>query len=212
MPVRLRLFIVPLLTGILLLIPGQGTTALGIEIGVFGLLVGRVLMLLDTDELKGEPRALVVVDRFSPRVLVTVAQVAGGASLIERRFGGLHWLAAAHVGAVLGGLVNAWISDVRPLAACQGDQLGAVWALVRLQRSLPPATAGSRAAMKIVGPAFDQPSPGRHVVTRCRTDSARGAATGAGTRRKCAERIRHGGQKKAHGGPLHRAQRSHVPT
>ena len=125
MPVRLRLFIVPLLTGILLLIPGQGTTALGIEIGVFGLLVGRVLMLLDTDELKGEPRAL-VVDRFSPRVLVTVAQVAGGASLIERRFGGLNWLAAAHVGAVLGGLVNAWISDVRPLAACQGDQLGAV--------------------------------------------------------------------------------------
>ena len=86
-------------------------------------------MLLDTGELKGEPRALVVVDRFSPRVLVTVAQVAGGASLIERRFGGLHWLAAAHVGAVLGGLVNAWISDVRPLAACQGDQLGAVWAL-----------------------------------------------------------------------------------
>jgi hypothetical protein len=100
------LFIVPLLTGILLLIPGQGTTALGIEIGVFGLLVGRVLMLLDTDELKGEPRALVVVDRFSPRVLVTVAQVAGGASLIERRFGGLNWLAAAHVGAVLGGLVK----------------------------------------------------------------------------------------------------------
>ena len=145
------LFIVPLLTGILLLIPGQGTTALGIEIGVFGLLVGRVLMLLDTDELKGEPRAL-VVDRFSPRVLVTVAQVAGGASLIERRFGRLHWLAAAHVGAVLGGLVNAWISDLRPLAACQGDQLGAVWALVRLRRSLPPATAGSRAAMKIVVP------------------------------------------------------------
>jgi len=147
----LVLFIVPLLTGIMLLVPGQGTTALGIEIGVFGLLVGRVLMLLDTGELKGEPRAL-VVDRFSPRVLVTVAQVAGGASLIERRFGRLHWLAAAHVGAVLGGLVNAWISDVRPLAACQGDQLGAVWAVVRRRRSLPPATAGSRAAMKIVGP------------------------------------------------------------
>jgi len=61
------LFIVPLLTGILLLIPGQGTTALGIEIGVFGLLVGRVLMLLDTGELKGETRALIVVDRFSLR-------------------------------------------------------------------------------------------------------------------------------------------------
>jgi hypothetical protein len=55
---------------------------------VFGLLVGRVLMLLDTGELKGEPRALVVVARLSLRVLVTVALVAGGASLIAGRFGG----------------------------------------------------------------------------------------------------------------------------
>jgi modulator of FtsH protease len=105
----LALFVVPLITGILLLIPGESTTILGIELVVFGVLVGRVLLLLDTGDLKDEPRALVVVDRFSPRVLVTLTLVAAGASLIAGRFGGLYWLAAAHVGAVVGGLVNAWI-------------------------------------------------------------------------------------------------------
>jgi hypothetical protein len=46
----LALFIVPPVTGLLLLIPGQSTTSLGIEIAVFGVVVGRVL-LLDTGEL-----------------------------------------------------------------------------------------------------------------------------------------------------------------
>jgi hypothetical protein len=59
----LVLFVVPLVTGILLLMPGQSTTALGIEIVVFGLLVGPVLL----------------------------------------------WLAGAHLGALLAGLLNAWI-------------------------------------------------------------------------------------------------------
>jgi modulator of FtsH protease len=105
----LVLFIVPLVTGVLLLIPGQSTTSLGVEIGAFGVLVGRVLLLLDTGELKNEPRALVVVDRVSPRVLITLALVAAGVSLIAGRLGGLYWLAAAHVGALLGGLLNAWV-------------------------------------------------------------------------------------------------------
>jgi hypothetical protein len=47
----LVLFVVPLATGILLLIPGQTTTALGIEIAAFGLLVGRVLLMLGSAEL-----------------------------------------------------------------------------------------------------------------------------------------------------------------
>lgn len=40
----LVLFVMPLVSGILLLIPGQSPTALGIEIVVFGVLVGRVLL------------------------------------------------------------------------------------------------------------------------------------------------------------------------
>jgi len=104
----LVLFVVPLVTGILLLIPGQTTTSLGIEIAAFGLLVGRVLLMLGSAELKDEPRAIVVIDRFSPRAIITTALVAGGASLIVGRFGGLYWLAGAHVAALLVGLLNAW--------------------------------------------------------------------------------------------------------
>jgi modulator of FtsH protease len=105
----LMLFVVPLMTGALLLIPGQSTTALGIEIAVFGLLVGRVLLALGGVELKDEPRAFVAIDRASPRLLVTLALIACGASLIAGHLGGLYWLAGAHVGALLAGLLNAWV-------------------------------------------------------------------------------------------------------
>jgi hypothetical protein len=73
----LVLFVVPVVTGILLLVPGQSTTALGIEIAVFGLLVGRALLALGGGELKDEPRALVFLDRLSPRMLITIALLAG---------------------------------------------------------------------------------------------------------------------------------------
>ena len=60
------LFVVPVVTDIRLLIPGQSTMTLGIEIAVFGLLVGRVL---HTADLEDEPRLLVVIDRLSPAAL-----------------------------------------------------------------------------------------------------------------------------------------------
>ena len=97
------------MTGTLLLIPGQSTTVLGIEIIVFGLLVGRVVLALGGVKLKDEPRAIVVIDRASPRLLVTLALIVGGTSLIVGHFGGLYRLAGAHVRALLAGLLNAWV-------------------------------------------------------------------------------------------------------
>jgi len=105
----LVLFVVPLVTGLLVLIPGQTTTSLGVEIAAFGLLVGRVLLRLGSAKLKDEPRAIVVIDRLSPRAIITTALIACGASLVVGHFGGLYWLAGAHVGALLVGLLNAWI-------------------------------------------------------------------------------------------------------
>jgi hypothetical protein len=64
--------IVPLATGILMLIPGQSTTALGIEVAAFGVLVGRVFLMLGSAELKDGPRAIVLIDRTSPHVLTTL--------------------------------------------------------------------------------------------------------------------------------------------
>jgi hypothetical protein len=76
---------------------------------VAGLLVGRVLLALGHAGLEDEPRSLVFVDRLSPRTLITIALVAGGVSLIVGHLGGLYWLAAAHVCALLAGLLNAWV-------------------------------------------------------------------------------------------------------
>lgn len=64
----LVLFIIPLVTGVLLLVPGQSTTALGIEIVVFGLLSGRTLLALGSEPVKDEPRSIALVDRLSPRL------------------------------------------------------------------------------------------------------------------------------------------------
>jgi len=105
----LLLLVLPLVTAILLLIPGQTTTSLGIEIVAFGALVGRLFLMLDSEALTGEPEAFVIVDRLSPRLLIAAALIAGGASLIAKRYGGLYWLAGAHVASLLFGLLNAWV-------------------------------------------------------------------------------------------------------
>jgi hypothetical protein len=105
----LVLFIIPLVTGLLLLVPGQGTTALGIEIVVFALLAGRTLLALSTESVKDEPRSIVLVDRLSPRIVITAALTAAGVSLITRKAGGLYWLLGVHVCALLTGLLNAWV-------------------------------------------------------------------------------------------------------
>jgi hypothetical protein len=65
-------------TGLLLLVPVQSTTALAIEIVVFGLLAGRVLLALGSEAVKDEPRSIVLVDRLSPRVVITAALIASG--------------------------------------------------------------------------------------------------------------------------------------
>jgi hypothetical protein len=105
----LVLFIVPLVTGLLLVVPGQSTTVLGIEIVAFGLLTGRVLLALGSEKVNDEPQAIVLVDRISPRIILTAALIVAGASLIAGHFGGLYWLLGVHICALLTGLLNAWV-------------------------------------------------------------------------------------------------------
>jgi hypothetical protein len=116
----LVLFTVPLVTGLLLLVPGQSTTALGIEIVVFGLLAGRVLLALGSERVKDEPRSIVLLDRLSPRMVIATVLIIAGVSLIAGRFGGLYWLMSAHVCALLTGLLNAWVF----LLAAGADKAG----------------------------------------------------------------------------------------
>ena len=116
----LVLFLIPLVTGILLLVPGQSTTALGIEIVVFGLLAGRTFLALGSQSVKDEPRSIVLVDRLSPRFVISTGLLVAGVSLITRHAGGLYWLLGVHVCALLTGLLNAWVF----LLASGADEAG----------------------------------------------------------------------------------------
>jgi hypothetical protein len=69
----------------------------------FGLLVGHVLLMLGRVELKDAPRAVVLVDRLSPGLIVSAALIVCGASLIAGHFGSPYWLAGAHGSALLPG-------------------------------------------------------------------------------------------------------------
>jgi hypothetical protein len=62
-----------------------------------------------TEEVTDEPRSIVLVDRLSPRMVLTTAMIVGGASLIAGRLGGLYWLMGVHICALLTGLLNAWV-------------------------------------------------------------------------------------------------------
>jgi hypothetical protein len=120
-----------------------------VETAVLVVFVGRAPLVLGSSELKDEPRAIVLVDRLSPCWLVTMALIARGASLIVGRFGGLWWVAGAHVGARLGGLLNA--STFLRVAGA-GEQ----WWLVRCCSA-----------------ASDLPSPRRRRTDLCAGDQGR---------------------------------------
>lgn len=105
------LFVVPLIVGILLLIPGQPRTAAGVELAVTGVLAGAGLLRLNRPADRGrlEPQASWLLIRLGPTVLVPVLLVLAGAYLVAGVGGGLYWIAPATVVAFLGGLVTVWV-------------------------------------------------------------------------------------------------------
>jgi hypothetical protein len=92
------------------LIPGQGTTALGLELLVWGLIIlGAIVHLSRRITLPdGAPRTW-AISRYTVLAIGTVPVVVGGASIIAESGGGLYWIAAGIFGAVAGGVANAWV-------------------------------------------------------------------------------------------------------
>lgn len=93
-----------------LLVPGQSSTALGVEIiaaaGVLGL--GTVIWAATTDWPADEPRQWRWVALLA--VLVPVALfLVGGTSLAVGSFGGLYWVFAGAVTGMAAGVYNAWV-------------------------------------------------------------------------------------------------------
>jgi hypothetical protein len=105
----LALLLSVVFVSLIALIPGQSSTALGIELlAVSATIDGAVLALL----IKTLPAAREYERAIAHLALVlpgTVPLLIGGVSLIVGGGGGLYWIVAGMLGAVLGAAVNAWV-------------------------------------------------------------------------------------------------------
>ena len=98
-----------LLVSIVGLVPGQGSTALGLELLGLGFVVGAGTARLPVhtgSPQDGPAQALV---RWGIRALALVPVLVGGISLLAESGGGLYWVVAGIVFAIAGAVASAWV-------------------------------------------------------------------------------------------------------
>lgn len=107
----LILFALPLVTALLLIVPGQPRTALAWELLVIGLVVGTFLLVTDARVplSEQETRVTWLFSRIIPDIATCGCLAAAGATLLAESGGGLYWLVPAVLAAVIFGLINAWV-------------------------------------------------------------------------------------------------------
>jgi hypothetical protein len=107
----LIMFATPLVTGILLVIPGQARIALGAELLATGLVIGGIHAYLDLTAERGEQDTLWrrTVGRIAPAITSCGCLVLAGATLLGQAGGGLYWLVPSVLSALIFGLVNVWV-------------------------------------------------------------------------------------------------------
>ena len=100
-----------LIVSVVGLIPGQGRTALGVELLVVSLTVGLVLARLPTIQstTSGQEPRVWVLGRLAIRLVGTILLMVGSVSILFAAGGGLYWIVAGIVFAVVGAVVNAWV-------------------------------------------------------------------------------------------------------
>jgi modulator of FtsH protease len=99
-----------LLLAVIMLIPGQGTTALGTEILILGL--GLTVLLLPKRLLIRRNKDEPLTWTLTPIAIVvagSLPMVAAGISVLARVGGGLYWLVPEIVLGFIGAIMNAWI-------------------------------------------------------------------------------------------------------
>jgi hypothetical protein len=96
-----------LTASIFVLIPGQGTTALGIELAVQSVVCLAIISRL----IKRSPHQKLewTVGRAALAACGTVPFLLGSISLLAHRGGGLGWVVAGLIAALIGAVVNAWV-------------------------------------------------------------------------------------------------------
>jgi peptidoglycan/LPS O-acetylase OafA/YrhL len=106
----LLFLVLALLASIVALVPGQSHVALGLELLFVSLVIGAVVMRLPTLSTKDEDVELSwVVARWTVRLTATVPFLVGGASVLLESGGGLYWIVAGIVFAIIGAVSSAWV-------------------------------------------------------------------------------------------------------
>jgi len=106
----LLFLVLALLASIVALVPGQSHVALGLELLFVSLVIGGVVMRLPTLSTKDEDVELAwVVARWTVRLAATVPFVVGGVSVLLESGGGLYWIVAGIVFAIIGAVSSAWV-------------------------------------------------------------------------------------------------------
>jgi modulator of FtsH protease len=107
----LVLSISPLVLAVLVLIPDQSATSLGVELLAAGVLLGCGLGRAIRPQGRSTHQSLPVwaVGSAMPVALMVVPTLLAGAGLVVDGLGGLYWLPVAVLAAILGGVSQAWV-------------------------------------------------------------------------------------------------------
>ncbi len=92
------------------LIPGQSDTALGAELLAAGLIVLAAIAALSRKiVMPDDAPPSWALSRYAVLAIGTVPIIVGGVSVMATSGGGLYWIVAGIVGALAGGVANAWV-------------------------------------------------------------------------------------------------------
>jgi hypothetical protein len=107
----LMLFGTPLVSSLLLIVPGQTRLALGLELLITGLLAGAVQLTIDLRAGPAKEDTILrrMLARIAPIIASTTCLVIAGATILARIGGGLYWLVPAALVAIVFGLLNVWV-------------------------------------------------------------------------------------------------------
>jgi modulator of FtsH protease len=99
-----------LIMSVLVLVPGESRQALGAQLVALGVIGGGYLLIqrLRVPRKKDDP-LMWMITPLAVIVAGTVPMIPAGISLLAGGGGGLYWLTAGTILAIVGAIVNAWI-------------------------------------------------------------------------------------------------------
>lgn len=104
------MLLIVVVVSIVALIPGQDHVASGVELLVVGSCYTAGLVRTSRGSLRtaGQPYAW-MIGRLIVLAIGAVPLLVGAVSVLAEAGGGLYWIAAGIVGAIIGGVTNAWV-------------------------------------------------------------------------------------------------------